>query len=155
MAHVRPSLVVDIYALAGTLREGDKAEVRALTGHTPEQALTISFDNSEAPHSIIDDRGDVVGMFGVAPSTDPLAGLVWMLGSDGLTAISREFLRQSRQWVNALHLNYPVLTNVTDERNTLHHRWLKWCGFTFIHRHPALGVESRPFLEFVRIKRNV
>lgn len=153
IAHVRAALVADIYALAGKLREADKAEVRALTGHTPEQALTISFDNSEAPHSIIDDHDAVVGMFGVAPSTDLLAGLVWMLGSDGLTAIGREFLRQSRYWVHALHLNYPVLTNVTDERNKLHHRWLKWCGFTFIHRHPALGVEGRPFLEFVRIKK--
>jgi hypothetical protein len=53
--------------------------------------------------------------------------------------------------VQTLQQNYDVLFNLVDERNTLHIRWIQWCGFTFVNRHPALGAEQRPFLEFVRI----
>ncbi len=86
--------------------------------------------------------------------TDDLTGAVWLLGSDALTQppLRRQFLVEGTVYLDTLHRFRPLLWNVVDERNTLHVRWLKWMGFTFINRHPYYGAEQRPFLEFVRLK---
>jgi hypothetical protein len=40
--------------------------------------------------------------------------------------------------------------NYTYAKNTVHHRWLKWLGFTFL-RKVNLGPEGKPFIEFAKI----
>ena len=78
----------------------------------------------------------------------------WMLGRDEmLTDVHDkwEFLRQSRIHLANLHAMYPVLFNFVDARNTVHLRWLRWMGFTFISRNDNYGPEKRTFYEFVRI----
>jgi hypothetical protein len=61
------------------------------------------------------------------------------------------FLRASRQIVEEWQRDFPRLHNYTDARNTVHHRWLRWLGFTFTARHETFGPLGLPFYEFVRI----
>lgn len=76
-----------------------------------------------------------------------------MLGSDLIKMHSIEFLRKSKEWVEAQ--DYEILYNNIDARNTVHIKWLQWLGFTFIQELPNYGVEQRLFYQFVRIKTHV
>ena len=78
-------------------------------------------------------------------------GTVWLLASPKLLKHGLKLARESRRWVESLQSQYDVLFNLVDERNTVHIRWIQWCGFTVVNRHPALGAEQIPFLEFVRV----
>ena len=57
---------------------------------------------------------------------------------------NRQFLRESRTWLERIGSQYELLTNVVHEDNHLHHKWLRFLGFTFIRR-------EKPFIEFARI----
>lgn len=123
-----------------------------MSGHEPVVPLSHGVQFSDLPISIMDKDGSTLGMFGaVSMGKDPCIGVVWMLCSSKILKHRRRFAKESRLWIQAMHRRYDLLWNVVDERNTVHIRWLQWCGFTFIKRYEALGVEQRPFLEFVRV----
>ncbi len=153
MPYLRSATIEDAIALSKNLRAEDEAEVKAMTGETSLDALTHGVLASDLPVSIVDEDGQILGMFGaVTAFTQPRIGTVWMLASPDILKYRRRFAKESKQWIEALQEHYDILCNVVDERNTVHIRWLQWCGFTFIQRHPEFGVENRPFIEFVRIK---
>lgn len=155
-AFVRPSKAQDVFDLAPRLREGDLNELKASSGITAEQALQQGFIISDIPMTIIGRDGEtVVAMFGVTniPSMNFKQGVVWLLGSDGLGDIGLKFARECKQWVDTLQDQYDILWNVVDKRNELHIRWLTWCGFQFMREIPEAGVESKPFYEFFKIKK--
>lgn len=149
--YYRPSIEGDVYALAPKLRDQDKDEVMASSGFSPEEALLWSFRAGGELNTIIAPDEEVIGMFGVSPTPDPLIGIPWLLASPRLPEISRDFLPQSLEWVKRMNQLYPVLTNFVDERNTVSKRWLKFLGFHFIALHEEFGVGKKPFIEFVRI----
>lgn len=153
--YVREARMADAFDLASRLRQADKDEVRAAAGLLPVAALHEGILTSDPCHTMCKASGEVVAVFGVAPQPEPLLGGVWMLASPGLEDLQRPFLRKCRDWVDELNARYPILFNYVDARNTLHIKWLRWCGFTFINLHEAYGFERKPFYEFVRIKRCV
>lgn len=82
----------------------------------------------------------------------PNVAVVWMVSTEAILSHPTEFLRQSRKWVDSWHERFDVLTNFVDARNTMHHKWLRWLGFSFIRKVEALGPYSLPFYEFAKIK---
>jgi hypothetical protein len=153
MPHLKPATLEEAIALSQDLRPEDEAEIRAMSGQDPGLSLLHGVRCSDLPTTILDDDGEILGMFGaVSLGDNPRLGVVWMLCSPKILKHRRRFAKESRQWVDAMQQYYDLLWNVVDTRNTVHIRWLQWCGFTFIQRHEALGVEQRPFLEFVKVK---
>jgi putative methionine-R-sulfoxide reductase with GAF domain len=153
MPYLRKAVLEDCACLAANMREADRMEVKAASGLTPYQALLMGYVNSEICVSIVDDDSTILGMFGVVPtSVSPSTGAVWMLAAKELLKYSKRFAKESRQWVDAVQSGYDLLYNTIDERNTVHIRWIQWCGFTVLRRIPEYGVEGRPFLEFARLK---
>ncbi len=153
MPYLKPATLGEAIALSQDLRPEDEAEIRAMSGHEPVVSLSHGVQFSDLPTTIMDEDGSILGMFGaVSMGNQPRVGAVWMLCSPKILKYRRRFAKESRQWIEAMHQRYDLLWNVVDERNTVHIRWLQWCGFTFINRHETLGVEKVPFLEFVRIK---
>jgi RimJ/RimL family protein N-acetyltransferase len=57
-------------------------------------------------------------------------GNPWLLGTDALRRVSREFLRQCPDYVTRMQERFPRLENFVHAENRLSLRWLKWCGFT-------------------------
>lgn len=151
MGCVRPYELGDETQLAPNLRGADLAELTASSDRPAVELLREGAEQSAPSCSVLDDRGQVVAMFGVVP-VGKHSGRVWLLGSDSLAKnpLRKQFIRESHLYLNALFHNYRLLFNHIDERNALHVRWLKWLGFTFIRRNPAYGREQRPFLEFVK-----
>lgn len=153
MPYLRPATVADALDLSLNLRLEDEAEVRTVTGDEPVRSLIHGVKHSDMPVAILDNNDSVLALFGVVPVLEkPKTGTVWLLAAPGILKYKRRFARESRQWLEAIQAQYDVLCNLVDERNTVHLRWLQWCGFTFINRHQVNG---HPFLEFVRIKTHV
>lgn len=97
--------------------------------------------------------GLVIALYGIArfPDQDPGEAVVWMVGSDDSVRNRTAFVRATHEFLAHAHQRYPLLWNVIDARNTVHINWLKRFGFSALRRHERLGVEQRPFIEFVRI----
>lgn len=146
---------VDCALLSSILRQADLDEIAAASGERPLVALCKGLWASEFCHAITeDDENHPLAIFGIVRvESNPTIGLVWMLGSDLIKMHSIEFLRKSKEWVEAQ--DYEILYNNIDARNTVHIKWLQWLGFTFIQELPNYGVEQRLFYQFVRIKTHV
>jgi len=155
MLHARQAELRDALLLTPRLRPEDRDEIEAASGKSPFCALLEGIFPSVPALSIVDEAGTVMGIYGVIPIEQHFVGAIWMLAATELLEHSRQFLRESRAWIDTLQSCYPVLFNVVDARNTTHIRWLKWCGFTFIKLHEDYGPQHRPFYEFIRIKTNV
>lgn len=145
MPHVRESRDGDLNTLFLRLRPADLLE---LSAHDidAESALRIGYENSKPCYTIIY-KDKVIAMFGATPHPEiPSAGMVWLLGSNeiGMKDVSTRFLRESRPWVAEVGQGFDILCNMVHEENTLHIKWLRFLGFSFI-RHLS------PFIEFVRI----
>lgn len=151
MAHYRPAKILDIAELAPKIREQDKIEIFHSHGMTPAEGLKFSLERAQEANSIVSDDGKIIGMFGVGEFT-PNIGIPWLLGTDELPKIAREFIPESRAWIDRVHAHYDVLFNFVYAGNTTSIRWLKWLGFSFIRRIDDFGVHPAPFIEFARHK---
>lgn len=150
---LRKATAEDIRYLGPRLRSEDVAECRAGSGLPVEAALFEGLANAQV---VLGLDNLPIAIFGVEPLSE-ITGAIWMTATPALTQAPYvgEFMRQSRAMCDTLNEQYPLLCNVVDARNTVHIRWLEWCGFIFINRHEAWGHEKRPFLEFIRIKQYV
>lgn len=126
-----PAAPEHIPAIAADMREADRREVRASHRHTPAEALERSLERSElAWTGLIEGVPSVMWGVGRAGSMMTLSGVPWMLGTDAIHSVSRDFLRQSRVYVEIMQERFPRLENYVHAKNRLSIRWLKWCGFT-------------------------
>lgn len=151
--YVRPAEPSDIQWVTAHLRQADVEEWEAFLGVHPRTLLPF-MANDPNTYAILNGDGVPVGLCGVGPIKDnPLIGLVWMVATPQLEAHSLEFLRKCRAVIEMFHETYPILWNHVDERNRVHLKWLRWCGFKFIARKERYGAKSLPFLEIVRIKK--
>lgn len=148
--YVRSSRWEDIPALADNMREADMAEVMAAAGLGPTEALFQGMMAGDTSVICLPDDTPV-GVFGVHPSPVKGLGIIWMLATNDFKLLHRQFLRECRKGLIDYCRPYRAVFNYTDARNSVHHRWIDWAGFTFIKRHEEFGFEKRPFLEFVRI----
>ena len=142
----RATQLHDVCELAPNLRSEDKREVETL-GKTSEQSLLSGYLFGKVCRSIINNYGQVVGMYGVVP-VDNKTGLVWMLGSNKLKKIKIPFLKESRTEVEGMNTLFPHLWNIIDSRNEMHLKWIKWCGFKIIGERMVNNVK---FYEFCKV----
>lgn len=149
--YVRPTVEDDIHTVAANMRYEDVAEVRAASGLGPLRALDVAFKWTPQCWTIAPEWEDPIAIFGITPYPAwERAGICWLLGTEGMLNHRKVFLRNSVEVLREVSRDYELIFNLVDERNTVHIRWLKWCGFSFLRRVIA-GVEERPFLEFARL----
>ena len=150
---VRKAKIEDAFKLAAHLRAEDLIEIRSVHNDRPPYksliyGILLSGDDC---WTIEDNDGNVVAIFGAAP-TDTQLGSVWLLGSNRIKDIQREFLRHSRYWVDKMHEKYPIMGNCVYAENHVHIKWLRWLGFKFIRKIDKYGNFGLPFYEFIRVK---
>lgn len=154
-AYTRDTLYEDIRTLAENLRSEDVAEIKAASGLTPEVALEMGRVLSRRCKTICKADGTPVGIYGVSDTHIRGLGSIWLLATPDLLTIQRQFLRGCREGISEVSQGYTAVFNYTDARNTVHHRWLKWCGFTFIQEHKHFGKNNETFYEFVKITEGI
>jgi hypothetical protein len=153
MMTVRPARPEDVASLAPRLRDADRREIQAFSGREPVEELRRGLSLSDPACALVDEADVPLALFGAAPARDrPGVGFVWLLAAPEAVRRRVAFLRLSREWVARLQERYPVLTNCVDARNTVHLRWLAWCGFSLTRLVPEYGVERRPFYEFRKVR---
>lgn len=151
MQYVRPVLCGDISYIAENMRPEDVKEVHAL-GHGSYSALRIGYKQSVICSTLVDPDAVPVAMLGVVPCIHyDNFGSIWLLGTPGIEKFGYRFLRYSKQVLDDYYelTGYDAFYNYTHEDNQVHHKWLKWLGFSFLRR---VNNGQSGFLEFVRLK---
>lgn len=153
LSHVEHVKDWHVIVLSERLREADKAEIKAISGLPPLRGLIESVSLSSVSYSIMEE-GIPVAMYGARKTQEDL-GLVWMLASEAIERNTFQFLRKSVEYIDALHdeVGCAVLTNLIDKRNTLHHKWVKWIGFSMGKEEPH-GPYGLPFYRITRIRKS-
>jgi hypothetical protein len=149
--YTRKTLEKDLGLLEENLRDADVAELHAQSGLEPRIALKMAFMLSRRCRTLCDCSGSPIGIYGVNDSGTKGLGAIWMMATPDLLKHQRQFLRECRDGISEISQGYSCIFNYTDARNTIHHKWLKWCGFTFIKNHKNYGKNNEAFLEFVKI----
>ncbi|WMM95745.1 hypothetical protein CRP403_gp31 [Roseobacter phage CRP-403] len=149
--YVRDTLEEDISHLADNLRDEDVAELYAQTGLKPYMALYFALVMSRRMKTMLDPSGTPIGVYGVNDTHIKGLGSIWMMATPDLLKHQRQFLRECRTGISEISQGYKCVFNYTDARNTVHHKWLKWCGFTFINEHKNFGKDNETFYEFAKI----
>jgi hypothetical protein len=101
--------------------------------------------------TVCDPDGIPIGICGVNDTEVNGLASIWLMATPDLIKHQRQFLRGCREGIDDVAKGYKCAFNYTDARNTVHHKWLKWCGFTFIKEHKNFGRNQERFYEFVKI----
>lgn len=148
-SHFRLATIKDIKYLAPRLRFEDKREILSNSGSTPYEALMNGYIENVIVFTIVNEHNKPVAIFGIS-DVGQNVGAIWLLATDNLKDIKYPFLRECKKVINFLNTKYKILWNFVDCRNSLHIKWLKWCGFKFINKQ-KYGVLNEPFYEFIKI----
>lgn len=146
MPHWRPyDPVADRQAAIGlSIRDIDRLEVAAATGHDAAEGIAHSIALSELLW-VIDNNGTVEGIFGVTSE-----GCIWLLMTDNVRSFWRAFAQGSKEVIEVAAHHYPILWNFCAKENKLTIRWLQWLGFTISDQDVTFHDPAVPFRLFYR-----
>ena len=152
---VREAKMTDAVMLAKNLKPLDKLEVKYSHDDTPLDALLSCFDQQDAEnYSIVDEHGEVYGMFGVNQDTELEGfGVIWLLSSSKLQKFPISFFKESKKWIEKLHNNYEHIYNMVYEENWQSLKWLQLCGFKPVAT-KRIGKYNKKFILIMRSKES-
>ena len=140
-----------VLPVAWNMRHADANEVRLATNRTPLDALRDGFNMSLYSWTILL-RGEPIGMFGLSCLTIlGNSGVPWLLGTDKMLKIRRQFIEESKEFVHFMNVIYPHLVNFVHVDNAPSIRWLKVLGFT-LHEPVPAGPFDAMFHKFERFR---
>ncbi len=150
MLTVRKAKTADAALLAPRLREADVTELNITITDTIEETLLRGINDS-AECFVAVSEGDIPEIvFGVVPSGDPDVGFIWMVGTDAIEANWVQVIRETRAWLDKVFGRYKLLTNSVYSDNTVHIRWLRWAGFSFLRE---AYINHKVFYEFATLNK--
>ena len=128
------------------LREEDRREVATALGTDPTPIFDLLMAGYKASRSAISIRVDkrCVAVFGINPS--PIANVVWLLATDEVNQHRLRVLRTARRYAHRWFRAYGTLLCIADNRNLLHQRWIKLCGFI---EAGDVWMEGHPFTKYL------
>lgn len=132
---IRPATLSDAEFIGENLRESDRIELSLCQQSSPEVAVITSYACSTWVRSVIVDSTPTL-IYGVSPTCDPAAGLVWMVATDKIHEIAHEFIDGCKDQVKLMQDQFHRLFNQVHKGNTLSIEWLEWLGF-YVDRTPA------------------
>lgn len=142
---LREAVPEDAVWMAPRLREEDRQEILAVR---PAVLDALLAGISAGPAFVWLADGDPCVLFGCVP-LDASTASIWLSGTPAMERHSKPLLRHARHYVGVLNSRWPLLVNSADGRNLLHHRFIKWCGFTFFNTRTVNGLR---FIDFARIR---
>ncbi len=132
MPFTRVATEEDVHALSPRLRLEDEREARASGSPSGHQALLYGIKHSQECRALCFDTGLVIGLYGITPGQHG-SGCIWMMASPELPVIKVFFMQETHRYLTAQKKLYRSLCGLVDSRNTLHTKWLKRVGFSFVN----------------------
>ena len=138
-----------IQYIADNMRQDDIDEVWRCNQMTPHDALSESIKASEESYMIII-NGEPVGVFGVvSPGMMNIAGVPWMLGTEGVVQHVTVFIRRTSEVIDRMLVKYGQLYNYVDTKNKKSIRMLRLIGFKIEDPEPY-GMMGHSFHKFTK-----
>ena len=153
--YVRVATEDDARYLSTKLRATDINELLLSNNTKPLTALLNAFEgkNNRVYSIVFQDK--VIGMFGICDCFYlPKYGVVWLLGSDEISKVGRQFLKECKLWVNKMHKDYNIIYNWVHPDNWKSLKWLQYCGFE-IKLKQEYGINGEIFYLMMREKKDV
>jgi hypothetical protein len=149
VVQIVPATPAHAQHIARNLREADKAELMTTAPAKLIGILMEAITVSRWAHVALVD-GEPVLAYGVSPhEANPNWGVPWLLGTDGMRRIRKQFIQTCRGEVELMETRFTFLFNRVHDRNALAIKWLMWLGFTIDFARPV-QVRGRTFLNFYR-----
>ena len=145
---IRKATVKEAIEVAQNIREEDRMEIEGL-GHNL-MALPLAVVLSDVAVAFTNTEGVLSGVAGIQSTDTPGHGLVWMICTPSLTQCPQTFVRQAKLWLEEQSHQYSLLSNLTDVRNTFHHKLLKLLGFKAV-RTVQPPPHYLPYYEIVKL----
>ena len=115
-------------ALLAEAMDGSARElIRKGWGVEPREGLEAAFRASPLCWTIIEEEGQVLGMFGCADGAD--CGCPWLTTAPGIEKYRLRFIRQSRSYIAQMLDRHKTLISWAHHENKALLAWLKWGGF--------------------------
>jgi len=146
--HVRIPTDADVQFVAANIRETDAKECE-LVSQTPYDAIAHGVATSHLAYTLLDNDGTPVAILGVSAPYPTGLGAIWLLGTPGIEKVPMTFLRQSRHVLKDILTEYEGVFNYTLTSNTVHVRWLRWLGFSFLRE---VEMNNHQFYEFIKLR---
>lgn len=151
---VVPATLLHAQYIAPRMREADVQEIWAVGHRQPYDALVRSMHLSADPATGMV-NGHPICMFGVGvPNLLSTIGTPWLLGTPEIEKYAKKFLRLNKSYIDLIKVDFDLLYNWVDQRNTASIRWLKWLGFTLSPPAPY-GIEQKMFHYFEMRNKDV
>jgi hypothetical protein len=140
MVFVGPARLRTVSYIGANLRPEDRRELETVApDHTAEAELLRAVTASEEVW-VASVGTEPIAVFGIGR-----AGVIWMVGTAGISKAPIQVFRTAQGFVRCWLRQYGHLHNAADCRNTLHLRWLKLLGFTF---DDVIQINGQPFQRF-------
>ena len=147
---VRDSIVSDVYALAGNLRAGDRAEVDAF-GVTPARAIRHSYRHAILRRTCLVD-GEVAAMAGLCGAMLSDVGEPYLMTTPQIARIPVTFVKLARAIVQEMLAQRTRLQGMVAADYHGACRLLQLLGFTLGAPQPV-GPRNVPFRSFTLVRR--
>lgn len=147
---IRESREQDADHLGKFLREADLLEMKSFRQVTdPCIYLKEGIKASFQCWTCTDKKGVPIFVFGVVPVIPNLYGAVWLMGTERIHEVKKEFIKDCKNWLPRLHQGFPLIGNFVYAENAIHVKWLKFMGFNFVGKKDNFGLLGLPFYEIL------
>lgn len=136
----------EVQDVASRCRKEDWIECVTLRGLPPDQWLGDNYKPGTT-YVIFNAQGENVALGG-CDDAGQRQGLIWLIATPSIMNHQIEFLKHCKTWIDEVSRPFRLVGNMVDARNTVHVRWLQWCGFHFIKDHDVRG---HRYIEFVKV----
>lgn len=144
---LRHSYIGDSYTVLRDLRQEDHVEWAASVPGGVEDNLWSSISGSAEAYTVADVEDDTAHIiFGVYPKPEPTT---WLLGTNRGQVDCAWILYMCREFYTGFFDRWPNTVCYSHPLNEVHHRWLKWMGYSEVARVPW-GPYRAEFIEFRR-----
>jgi len=141
---IRPSTHEDCLIVGSNLREREMQEIWGYNNSLPVEGVTNSFNTSVVKMTIEHD-GKPIAMFGIMILNE--VPTLWLMPTNDLEKIGRNFVRNTKEWINKMLEEYPTLVAYVNCLNEESERWMVYVGGQYI-RKVFMGKDNAPFWEF-------
>jgi len=146
---IRQATHEDCLIVGSNLRIREMQEIWGYDNSLPVEGVTNSFNKSVVSMTILHDDKPVA-IFGIMILKE--VPTLWLMPTNDLEKIGRNFVRNTKEWINKMLEEYPTLVAYVHWANDESLQWMNFVGGRQIEK-VFMGKDNSPFWKF-EFKKN-